>query len=292
MSTRFGNGCTFAHDIDIDSQQAQELIVCMYAEFARACYETAQVFAAHATTGEQVSRNRAANDDVLIEDLIHAVRREAMHSGGFVARIRPLLRFVLLYGQLPQSGNFAEQYDVDRVDIARVFQHHAGVRRLMQQEASSALLGDYMFACMTTGRTITDIADAAADWRRPLVGLAESGAAAVAAAAGAAAASADGTPRTSQLSDDGSTDDDDASALSVGAMDTESGSTSVDHSDDAYSEWNYFGRGLCQCRLCQSIQLARVAWRSYRPTNDIDQHLKQFCDSFEQRLTDVAMQLA
>jgi len=285
MSTRFGNGCTVAHDIDIDSQQAQELIVCMYAEFARACYDTAQVFAAHATTGEQqVSSNRAANDDVLIEDLIHAVRREAMHSGGFVARIRPLLRFVLLYGQLPQSGNFAEQYDVDRVDIARVFQHHAGVRRLMQQEASSALLGDYMFACMTTGRTITDIADAAADWRRPLVGLAESGT-----AAGTAAASADGTPRTSRSSDDESTGDDEAPASSVGSMAAESGSTSV---DDAYSDWNYFGRGLCQCRLCQSIQLARVAWRSYRPTNDIDQHLKQFCDSFEQRLTDVAVQLA
>ena len=282
-------------DIDIDSQQAQELIVCMYAEFARSCYETAHVFATHAAQ-QPSADNNSGIDDVLVEDLIHAVRREAMHSGGFVARIRPLLRYVLNYGQLPQTGALVEHYDVDSADIARLFQHHAGVRQLMARQASSALLGDYMFACMTTGRTVDDILSAAQDWRTPLVGLSTADAAvltdSLADDASAGSSHSEQNFQTTQADqmakietddddDDDYDDDDDDDDDDVGDTD-----------DDLYKDWHYFGRGLCTCALCQSVQVARVSWASYCPENDIDRHLKQFCDSFEQRLTDVALQLA
>lgn len=121
--------------VDLDCQYAADIVLCMYAEFCRSCFGTAQTMARHA-----VRKNR-----VYIQDLIHAMRREVAHPTGSIHQMRPLLNHIFTYHKLP------DRQLVPAALLNRIFEHQRGARMLRTSMATQDELGDWLFECLLTG---------------------------------------------------------------------------------------------------------------------------------------------
>lgn len=130
-----------------DNAQTRTLFamtISMYAEFARSCYRTARTYAKHARSAEF--------PDVVLYDLVRAIRREISHAHGSVAVLQPLYTFVRTHGRLPQGD--AETAIVSREWWQRLFEHYATAERLAMRPDHAAAVARGLFHAMTTGKSL------------------------------------------------------------------------------------------------------------------------------------------
>lgn len=140
--------CGTINDIDLDTQVANETLVCLYAEYCLQSNLTAKKFAIHCGRGAAVT----------VGDLIGATRFHVMHSNGFVQQVLPLIQYIMRTGHIPHCHSAKSSNLVSESVAKSIFRHLNGVRRIRNAKAlnASEALGNALYQCLLTGCILSE----------------------------------------------------------------------------------------------------------------------------------------
>lgn len=133
--------CGTINDIDLDTQVANETLVCLYAEYCVQCNLTAKKFAFHCGRGTAVT----------VGDLIGATRFHVMHLDGFVQQALPLIQYIIKNGHIPLSRSAKSSNLVSETTANSIFRHLSGARKIRKTVNASEALGNALYRCLLTG---------------------------------------------------------------------------------------------------------------------------------------------
>jgi len=274
------------------------LKLCIYAEYMRACHESAALYASHDQDGDRnrpsVNDDDEEGDETTIDDLRRALRRETLDPNGTLARLRALLDYVNARAGSTVVPRLANVPGLDETTVHRVMEHYAAMEQLVRGDELhlvSEVLLDCLVSGTDAGAALDDVRlsrQAAQDHSNMDVGADEED--------GADEGDDDGDDEGGVGDDDDEDDDYDGSEDSdVDDSDEDGddvGGVELDgDDDDDECETSFCEPSACECDHCRSMIACTEQWRSWNPSDAIDAKIKAFVEDMEASLIDDVMAL-